>query len=544
MMKKMRCPGKFTACILLLCLLPVLGQYVSDSKYFKLEGVSISNSNGNPLPSDLTGIIVLWNGNLSSIPEGWALCDGSNGTPNLTDRFIMSVGEFENPGETGGSINHSHNYHELPNHDHSISDSGHRHWIFEKDGTVGPRAESSVTTGIDRAYDYSIVMETFSFKIYLNPDPAGVEDCVSNESSSLPMYIRLAYIMKIAPNDGEAVLPADSILGWVGSYDTIPNGWILCNGSLFSPNPDNRFIYSTNNTNLIEEFGGNALHNHSYSDLPLHDHEVDIDPHYHTLGGPRISEDIVPGSDVSTLGTVTSTLSTTSTTSGITISQSGFLVCTTENTETCPPYFRMSFITTNESTSYLPNNSIFWWADGVHEIPEFTSQYRGTSNSSIYNRFVLATANYSLIGTIGGNETHVHGYNKVPRHTHTYVETSHSHSYPRISSTVYSVSLASSDKYVSNPIVNYVQSSLTSSNVNIIPAGQLSCETDTTSSLPPYFKLAFVQATDDLIHSSSEEDTPGLPPFWYVIIGCTALLSISIIIGSVGRRKKKEHKPR
>ncbi|TFG18178.1 MAG: hypothetical protein EU530_09600 [Promethearchaeota archaeon] len=49
---------------------------------------------------------------------------------------------------------------------------------------------------------------------------------------------------------------------------------------------------------------------------------------------------------------------------------------------------------------------------------------------------------------------------------------------------------------------------------------------------------------DNLIHRASEDETKGLPPFWYVIIGCTALLSISIIIGPVGRRKKKDHRIR
>ncbi|TFG18177.1 MAG: tail fiber protein [Promethearchaeota archaeon] len=485
MMKKIPCSVKITALILLLCFLPILGQYDSDSKNFKSETLSISNSNGNFLPSDLTGIIVLWFGNLSSIPEGWALCDGANGTPNLTNKFIMSVGEFENPGETGGSINHSHPYDELPLHNHVKNDPGHRHWLYEKDGSMGPRAESNVATGIDRAYDYSMATETSSTKIHFDLYPAGVEDCVSDESSSLPMYIRLAYIIKTAPNDGEVVLPAHSILGWVESYNTIPNGWILCNGSLFSSNLTNRFIYSTNNAEQIGGFGGNALHNHSYSDLPLHDHEVDIDPHYHQLGVSRISEDIVPGSDVSTLGTLTQIFDTNPTTSGITIMESGYLDCVTSNTETNPPYFRMSFITTNESTSYLPNNSIFWWADGVHKIPEFTSQYKGTSNSSIYNRFVLATVNGSLIGTIGGNEEHVHSYYKVPMHTHIIAEAVHTHSYPRISSTLYSVSLASNHKYVSNPIVNYVQSSLAYSGVNIKPAGQSFCKTDTASSIPP-----------------------------------------------------------
>eukprot|EP00972_Heterocapsa_arctica_P080448 11855058-Heterocapsa_arctica.AAC.1 len=34
----------------------------------------------------------MWAGSVSSIPQYWALCDGSNGTPDLRDRFIFGCG--------------------------------------------------------------------------------------------------------------------------------------------------------------------------------------------------------------------------------------------------------------------------------------------------------------------------------------------------------------------------------------------------------------------------------------------------------------------
>jgi len=46
-----------------------------------------------------TGGIIMWSGTIASIPSGWSLCDGSNGTPDLTDKFIISVASAaENPG--------------------------------------------------------------------------------------------------------------------------------------------------------------------------------------------------------------------------------------------------------------------------------------------------------------------------------------------------------------------------------------------------------------------------------------------------------------
>ena len=50
------------------------------------------------------GVIVAWSGVLSSIPSGWLLCDGNNGTPNLIDRFLQGITTAAtNPGTTGGS---------------------------------------------------------------------------------------------------------------------------------------------------------------------------------------------------------------------------------------------------------------------------------------------------------------------------------------------------------------------------------------------------------------------------------------------------------
>lgn len=50
------------------------------------------------------GVIVAWSGVLSSIPSGWLLCDGNNGTPNLIDRFLQGITTSStDPGTTGGS---------------------------------------------------------------------------------------------------------------------------------------------------------------------------------------------------------------------------------------------------------------------------------------------------------------------------------------------------------------------------------------------------------------------------------------------------------
>jgi len=69
--------------------------------------LAIQNKSGkNKIP--VFGIIGLWLGTLATIPVGWALCDGSNGTPDLRSKFIKIANTTGEIGNTGGSNTHSH----------------------------------------------------------------------------------------------------------------------------------------------------------------------------------------------------------------------------------------------------------------------------------------------------------------------------------------------------------------------------------------------------------------------------------------------------
>jgi hypothetical protein len=58
------------------------------------------------------GIICMWSGAVDAVPWGWALCDGTNGTPDLRDRFIVGAGSTYAKGATGGatSVNLAHTH--------------------------------------------------------------------------------------------------------------------------------------------------------------------------------------------------------------------------------------------------------------------------------------------------------------------------------------------------------------------------------------------------------------------------------------------------
>ena len=60
----------------------------------------------NPTSTDLSrGFIGMWSGSIATIPSGWALCNGANGTPDLRDRFVVGAGSTYGVGATGGSAN-------------------------------------------------------------------------------------------------------------------------------------------------------------------------------------------------------------------------------------------------------------------------------------------------------------------------------------------------------------------------------------------------------------------------------------------------------
>jgi microcystin-dependent protein len=87
------------------------------------------------------GGIIMWSGTIANIPTGWALCNGSNGTPDLRNRFIVAAGTdtqnvwsfnatsgistFTNGqtsvgvGSTGGEIAHQLTIAELASHTHT-----------------------------------------------------------------------------------------------------------------------------------------------------------------------------------------------------------------------------------------------------------------------------------------------------------------------------------------------------------------------------------------------------------------------------------------
>ena len=105
------------------------GQLVQLDASGRLPVVDGSQLTGLPAPVGVPrGGIIMWSGSIADIPNGWALCDGANGTPDLRDRFI--VGARQDVGDvpmtnvkgslmqTGGEHQHALSVAEMPAHVH------------------------------------------------------------------------------------------------------------------------------------------------------------------------------------------------------------------------------------------------------------------------------------------------------------------------------------------------------------------------------------------------------------------------------------------
>jgi len=69
--------------------------------------------------SDLqAGIIAMWSGRLQELPEGWNLCDGTRGTPDLRDKFILGAGGGYMQSSEGGNTHCMLTMMNIPAHTH------------------------------------------------------------------------------------------------------------------------------------------------------------------------------------------------------------------------------------------------------------------------------------------------------------------------------------------------------------------------------------------------------------------------------------------
>lgn len=183
-------------------------EYMQDKPTFATKDELSTKVDKSELsPSIPPGLISMWSGSIDSIPTGWALCDGTQGTPNLVDRFIIGAGNTYSVGSTGGSADaiiplHSHT---IPAHTHTgTADSAGAHahnvYVGVEDGSNYPnllKAETSYRNSGRALSTASVGAHTHS--ITINSGGSGTTSSVGSSATNanLPPYYALAYIMKL-----------------------------------------------------------------------------------------------------------------------------------------------------------------------------------------------------------------------------------------------------------------------------------------------------------------------------------------------------------
>lgn len=172
-------------------------------------GLTSPGSSGNVLTSNgtawtsaalpatfVTGMIMLWSGSVASIPSGWALCDGSNSTPDLRNRFVVGAGSTYAVDATGGSadaivVSHTH----TASSSSSVTDPGHFHNTNNAGkGTGGSLARLQT---FDFAATGDITTNTKTTGISVSTSTTVNSTGSSGTNANLPPYYALAYIMKL-----------------------------------------------------------------------------------------------------------------------------------------------------------------------------------------------------------------------------------------------------------------------------------------------------------------------------------------------------------
>jgi hypothetical protein len=151
-----------------------------------------------------SGMIMMWSGTIATIPTGWVLCNGSNSTPDLRNKFVIGA-HSDSAGvaystvtgsntQSGGSkdaitVSHTHTA------TSTVTDPGHDHVITS--GEVNTRTNpyfnwvgtGGASVGVDGA---GVDTNTTGITVATTVASSGS----SGTNANLPPYYALAFIMK------------------------------------------------------------------------------------------------------------------------------------------------------------------------------------------------------------------------------------------------------------------------------------------------------------------------------------------------------------
>jgi microcystin-dependent protein len=137
---------------------------------------------------------LLWSGSIGSIPAGYVLCNGNNGTPDLRDRFVVGAGSTYSVDATGGSANAI-----VVSHTHTatsvVTDPGHTHTLDNPREPAGGVIGGNTNTPA-AAPSGGPIPTTDSNTTGITVATTNASAGTSGTNANLPPYYALCYIIK------------------------------------------------------------------------------------------------------------------------------------------------------------------------------------------------------------------------------------------------------------------------------------------------------------------------------------------------------------
>ena len=170
----------------------------------KIMNLDVSNINVTNLSvTNWKGIIVAFSGDVTNIPSGWALCDGTNGTPDLRGRFILGYNDKDI--SNNGRIEREQRLKGTNSNDLDYDASG---YLQANIAIVSKNNGANWYIGVDQIPQAKTVPYVYNANVSAKDMyPASEEDFGHNVSYQraqrvvgpmpLPPYYVLAYIMKV-----------------------------------------------------------------------------------------------------------------------------------------------------------------------------------------------------------------------------------------------------------------------------------------------------------------------------------------------------------
>ena len=162
-----------------------LQQIINNTQNIYERVTLLQNLNGSGVP---IGAVMIWKGTYATIPDGFQLADGTNGTPDLRGLFVVGIGASEDDDDlldTGGATTHTHTMGTIS------TASAHTHTVYMNSSGAFVSAQSGGATQV------AMAGHTHSWSATSNSNGAHTQTGTYTATDHLPPYTKYYWIARI-----------------------------------------------------------------------------------------------------------------------------------------------------------------------------------------------------------------------------------------------------------------------------------------------------------------------------------------------------------